>query len=81
MKKKGAGDVVNVDKSSVMVVKKHLFFRLRDADAACRNRTRWSIYHYTAWACADEAALIVFRLGMMTPSTYGRIRALMKTWE
>lgn len=81
MKKKGAGDVVNVDKSSVMYLKKHLFFRLREAHAACKHRTHWSIHRYTAWACADEAALVAFRLGMMTPSTYGRIRALMKTWE
>lgn len=81
MNMKGPGDMVGIDKGSVMYLKKYLFFRLRDAHAACRNRTHWSIYHHTTWACADEVALVAFRLGMMTPSTYGRIRALMKTWE
>jgi hypothetical protein len=79
--KKGAGDTVRIDKSSVMYLKRHLFFRLQDAYAAYRHRRDWSIHRYTSWACADEAALVAFRLGMITPSTYGRIKALMNTWR
>lgn len=74
-------DVVEIDKGSVMYLKKHLFLRLRDANLAYKQRTRWSIHHCITWACASEVALVVFRLGIMTPSTYKRIEALMRTWE
>lgn len=63
-----------IDTSSVLFLKKYLFHRLRDAGIARKERVKHSIYYDITWACASEAALITFRLGLITPATYMRMR-------
>lgn len=65
-----------ISTSSVHFLRQYLMNRLRDAYLARKERVRHSIHYDIAWACASEAALITFRLGLISSPTYMR----MKRW-
>lgn len=62
-----------MDEASIWYFKRHLINVLRDADFQWRSRVRGSVQHDLAWVRAQEAALIAFRLSVITPGTYVRM--------
>lgn len=70
-----------MDEASLWHFKRHLIDVLRDADLQWRSRVRWSVQHVLAWGRAYEAALIAFRLNVITPSTYVRMRRFLEGME
>lgn len=63
-----------MDEASIFVFKNHLLHALRNADLQWRSRVRGSVQHELAWARAQEAALIAYRLNVITGATYVRMR-------
>lgn len=73
--------IMIIDDSSILFLKRYLFARLRDLRYAYLERTRHSIHYDTTWEAVREVSLVVFRLGIITPSTYKRIIYLLHNWD
>lgn len=72
---------MEIDDSSILFLKKYLILRLRDVYYAYHNRVKNSIHYDVTWEAVNELILVVFRLGLITSSTYFRMKRLMLDWD